>query len=388
MKGTKGIAIILILAVAVWGWTAPFATVKTQAVTTQQQIKDTEKDKQNLENKLDDQKEDIKGLKHEKKTLQQELAGLNEELTGVSTRLEELEQKILEKTEEIHKTEASLEEAVATEEEQALAMEIHVKKMYERNRDNYLYSLLKAGSIGKLLNLATWFERVEIYDQEMLERYQVTKDFIAGIQERLLREKNDLDGLQLQAEAEKSRVAGLISQVSLKIEDYADQIEEAERKALEYEEKIKEKESDLETLRKKLEEEIRLSQLAANATWRNISEVKFADGDRKLLANLIYCEAGGESYEGKLAVGAVVINRVLSSRYPDSVVGVIYQRSQFSPASSGRLELALTLDKANADCYKAADEAMGGKTNVGTCLYFRRPVPGLTGIVIGNHVFY
>ena len=116
--------------------------------------------------------------------------------------------------------------------------------------------------------------------------------------------------------------------------------------------------------------------------------MKFADGDRKLLANLIYCEAGGESYEGKLAVGAVVINRVLSSRYPDSVVGVIYQRSQFSPASSGRLELALALDKANADCYKAADEAMGGKTNVGTCLYFRRPVPGLTGIVIGNHVFY
>ena len=388
MKGTKGIAIILILAVAVWGWTAPFATVKTQAVTTQQQIKDTEKDKQNLANKLDDQKEDIKGLKHEKKTLQQELAGLNEELTGVSTRLEELEQKILEKTEEIHKTEASLEEAVATEEEQALVMEIHVKKMYERNRDNYLYSLLKAGSIGKLLNLATWFERVEIYDQEMLERFQVTKEFIAGIQERLLREKNDLDNLQLQAEAEKSRVAGLISQVSLKIEDYADQIEEAEKKALEYEEKIKEKEADLEALRKKLEEEIRLSQLAANATWRNISEVKFADGDRKLLANLIYCEAGGESYEGKLAVGAVVINRVLSSRYPDSVVGVIYQRSQFSPASSGRLELALTLDKANADCYKAADEAMGGKTNVGTCLYFRRPVPGLTGIVIGNHVFY
>ena len=114
----------------------------------------------------------------------------------------------------------------------------------------------------------------------------------------------------------------------------------------------------------------------------------FAEGDRKLLANIIYCEAGGESDEGKLAVGAVVINRVLSSKYPDSVVGVIYQPYQFSPVRSGRLELALSVDRATPSCYKAADEAMAGKTNVGQCLYFRTPIDGLTGIRIGGHIFY
>ena len=114
----------------------------------------------------------------------------------------------------------------------------------------------------------------------------------------------------------------------------------------------------------------------------------FTEEDRKLLANIIYCEAGGEPYEGKVAVGAVVINRVLSNRFPDTVSGVIYQKNQFSPVASGRFGLALSVDKANAACYQAADEAMLGVTNVGTCVFFRTPIPGLTGINIGGHVFY
>ena len=53
-----------------------------------------------------------------------------------------------------------------------------------------------------------------------------------------------------------------------------------------------------------------MSQKAANATWRDISDISFEEGDRYLLANLIYCEAGGEPYDGQLAVASVVINRV------------------------------------------------------------------------------
>jgi spore germination cell wall hydrolase CwlJ-like protein len=128
--------------------------------------------------------------------------------------------------------------------------------------------------------------------------------------------------------------------------------------------------------------------LARQSKWRNISEVTFEEGDRYLLANLIYCEAGGEPYEGQVAVGAVVINRLLSSRYPDTVTGVIYQRKQFSPVQLGMLANALAVNKATASCYRAADEAMAGVSNVGNCLYFRTPIPGLTGIAIGGHIFY
>lgn len=132
-----------------------------------------------------------------------------------------------------------------------------------------------------------------------------------------------------------------------------------------------------------------MAQLAQQSSWRDISEVSFAEGDRYLLANLIYCEAGGEPYEGQVAVGSVVINRVLSSVYPDTITGVIYQNKQFSPVASGRLALALAEGRATGSCYQAADAVMKGTTNVGNCVYFRTPVDGVTPKYrIGGHIFY
>lgn len=112
------------------------------------------------------------------------------------------------------------------------------------------------------------------------------------------------------------------------------------------------------------------------------------DNDLYLMARMISAEARGEPYEGQVAVGAVVINRVLSSVFPNTVSGVIYQSRQFEPVSTGRLALALAENRATDSCYRAADEAMSGYSNVGTCVFFRTPIPGLEGINIGGHVFY
>ena len=89
-----------------------------------------------------------------------------------------------------------------------------------------------------------------------------------------------------------------------------------------------------------------------------------------------------------MAVGAVVMNRVMSSVFPDTVVGVIYQHKQFSPVASGRLALALAENHATDACYRAADAAMAGQTTVGNCLFFRTPIEGLTGTQIAGHIFY
>lgn len=169
---------------------------------------------------------------------------------------------------------------------------------------------------------------------------------------------------------------------------YSNQIKDAEATIDALESMISEQEQDIEALQKQYEEELAKSRLAAKSKWRDISEVTFEEGDRKLMANIIYCEAGAEPYAGQVAVGAVVINRVLSSVYPNTVVGVVYQKKQFSPVASGRLALALANDSATASCYQAADEAMSGATNVGQCVYFRTPIPGLEGIRIGGHIFY
>ena len=106
------------------------------------------------------------------------------------------------------------------------------------------------------------------------------------------------------------------------------------------------------------------------------------------MAALIYCEAGGESYEGKLAVGAVVCNRVRSASYQDTLQGVIYASGQFTPAMSGKVDRVMASGKIPQSCIDAAVEALGGYTNVGDRLYFRRNNGTREGVVIGNHVFY
>jgi uncharacterized protein YgiM (DUF1202 family) len=106
-----------------------------------------------------------------------------------------------------------------------------------------------------------------------------------------------------------------------------------------------------------------------------------------LLAALIQCEAGGESYEGQVAVGAVVMNRVRSSAYPDSIHGVIYASGQFTPAMNGKVNTVYESGKIKESCVRAAEDAISGTSNVGSCTHFRRN-NGREGIVIGNHVFY
>lgn len=355
---------------------------------TQQEIDQTQQEKDKLQEELDKTQENLDNLEGKRDTLEKELSYLNTQLSAVVENLEDLEQQIQDKLQEINVTQVALEEAKATEERQYACMVVRVRYMYEHQEESYLGTLLAAGSFSDLLNRADRIERVAAYDQQLLREYKENRILIEEQEARLLREQEELEDLQAQAIEERDKVAGLINATSGSIAKYKDQISDAEQKALAYEAEIKKKEEDLEYLRKKLAEEIALSQAAANASWRDISEVSFAEGDRKLLANLIYCEAGGEPYEGQVAVGSVVINRVLSSKYPNTVVGVIYQKGQFSPVGSGRLELALAADKATDKCYKAADEAMAGITNVGNCVYFRTPIPGLTGINIGGHVFY
>ncbi len=136
-------------------------------------------------------------------------------------------------------------------------------------------------------------------------------------------------------------------------------------------------------------EEIKLREAAEREAKRHVNYGQYTtDADTTLLlAALIHCEAGGESYEGQLAVGAVVMNRVRSSAYPDSIHGVIYASGQFTPAMNGKVNRVYESGRIYESCIKAAEEALSGVSNVGDCTHFRRN-NGREGIVIGNHVFY
>lgn len=132
-----------------------------------------------------------------------------------------------------------------------------------------------------------------------------------------------------------------------------------------------------------LEAEAQQAALAAQAA----QTAAISAEELKLLANIIYCEAGSESYVGKVAVGNVIMNRVKSASQPNTITEVIYAKGQFSPVRNGSLQRALSSDKADAACYQAAIEALSGAQPVGDKLFFRRN-NGRSGQVIGHHVFY
>ena len=108
--------------------------------------------------------------------------------------------------------------------------------------------------------------------------------------------------------------------------------------------------------------------------------------DTRLLAALIYCEAGNQGYEGQLAVGATVMNRVRSGAYPNSISGVIYASGQFPPALNGKVAKVYAGNVPDS-CIQAAQAAIGGASNIGGATHFRR-AGSRDGIVIGDHVFW
>lgn len=382
--GRRGLLLALVLAISMTG--VPAGIV--YATSTQEKLDQAKEEKEQTESQLNETKENLEGLKEEKNQLEGQLADLNEKLTIVSNNLNDLEEQIADKEVEIKNTEEELAEAKATEEHQYESMKERIRFMYERSDYALIETLLGSGSLAEALNKADYVEQIAAYDRQKLDEYEATRIKIQEEEAKLKKEKEDLDTLREQVKAEKKKVNSYVKQTSSEITATSSEISDAEAKALAYEAQIKEQEANIEYLKKKLAEEQALSKLAAQSKWRDISEVEFEESDRYLLANLIYCEAGGEPYAGQVAVGAVVINRVLSSVYPNTVTGVIYQKYQFSPVGSGRLAIALAENRATASCYKAADEAMSGQTNVGNCVYFRTPIPGLTGIQIGGHIFY
>lgn len=137
-------------------------------------------------------------------------------------------------------------------------------------------------------------------------------------------------------------------------------------------------------------------------TTKGAAKARYSNADLKLMSSIIYCEAGSESYAGKLAVGIVVKNRVESRKFPNTLRGVIYQKYQFGPVRNGSLNKALSryikgkfTSSYQKASIRAAREALNGvkkvshrgKTlNFNKYLYFSGRVSNAK-VTIGNHQF-
>ena len=370
------------------------------ASSTQQQLDEAKQEANRVSSEINQSKEDLENLENERDKIFGQLSNYNQQLSEAVSALNDTEKAIAVKELEIEQKLKELDTAKGIEEKQYSDLIAHMQYMYESGlTQSYLNLISETTSLTEFLNISEYVEQISAYDMKMLTQFRETREFIEAEEAALEKEHEDLEALRASQEENRNYVTSLVNKTQSALNNKEGEITQKENEVTAQEEELALIKDNIAELQQKLAEELAMSQAAANAEWRDISEVSFTEEDITMLANLIYCEARGESYDGKLAVASVVINRVLSSKYPNTMAGVIYQKGQFAPVTSTRNSFveALAYDKAanSNGCYQAAREAVSGITNVSNCVYFQtiaylEKVERLHVVryTIGNHGFY
>ena len=182
---------------------------------------------------------------------------------------------------------------------------------------------------------------------------------------QLLQDSERTDEIVMENEYQE---AGLltIEELDKKIAEQKQAEKEAEEKALQEKKEAEEKaQRELEEAQKKEAERIAAEQAEAQRKAEEEAAVaQIQEADKELLASIIFCEAGNQSYEGQVAVGAVIMNRVKSAVYPNSISEVVYQSGQFGPAMTGWLDSVRYSAGDTPSAMQAALDALSGSNQI------------------------
>lgn len=362
--------------------------------------------------------DDVKSLEDKTSNLQNELSGLNSELSTISAELDSIVAQMESVTQQVDQTKIDLANAKAKEDAQYQAMKSRIQYMYEGGQSNFLEILLSANSMADFLNKAEFVTSISDYDRSMLNELIATKEKIAQKEKELEEEQNSLITLKENLDTKEAELTSKISSTSSELSTYSSQLERAKAAAAAAKAALEAKviETDTSVTPPKQDSDNPAPDSGASSGGTNTPTPPAANtappepsapspaptepevttkppvsaeaGELDLFAALLQCEAGSTNYDGLLAVASVVMNRVRSPLYPNTIRGVIYQSGQFSPTWGGQLDRVLASGAASL-CYTAASDAMAGANNIGDCMEFRAAwSTSRPGIVIGGNVFF
>lgn len=337
---------------------------------------------------LDAVNKQLEELRNKQSELNASYGELNEKLSASGEKLSSIEDAVNAKQSEIDATNIQVADMQAEIDQQYASMKLRIQFMYENNNATILSTLLSAESLSDLLSKSEYIQQISNYDHQKM---QELSDLLASLKEtqaKLEEEMTELVTLKDDAAREADNFAVLLSQCQTELDTTSDSITDAEALALEYEKQIEQEmlerqRREMEALEaaRKAQEEADKANNAGNTGGNSSSGSAMVDQnalnnvlknhtaeDVAMLAAIIECEAGNQSYEGKCAVGSVVINRVADPRFANSISGVIYAPYQFSPVASGRFAIVLARG-ANAACTQAAIDVLNGYINI-NALYF------------------
>lgn len=331
-----------------------------------------------------------KDLEQKTSDLEGQLDDLNGELASLSKELDNTSKEIETLSEDVEQAKLDLAAAKLNEESQYDSMKDRIKFMYEGGSASLLEILFSSENMADFLNKAEYVSNISSYDREMLEEFEQIRVDVEKKQKDLESKQDELKDLQSSLSEQKSALSSRISSTSAELSDYKSQLARA-----------KEAEQAAATAQDNSVSGSTASDKSSgggssnggssgggSSTTNSGSSIAASASDVALLAAVLECEAGA-SYDGMLAVGTVIMNRVESSRFPNTIKEVIFQPGQFYPATSGKLNSVLSRGPA-ASAYSAAKAVLGGTryAAVADCYFFHAAWTGKDGVNVGGNVFW
>ena len=329
-----------------------------EATTTQEQINQTQ-------GKLDEANETLNQLREEQAKQNKDLSNMNTQMDSISSKIAGLQSQSTD-------TQADIEE-------QYNNMKLRIKFMYENGTHSAIDMILSATDFKDLLSKSEYVYQITKYDNAMMGNLNDAMNLLAQTKASVEEDMAELNNLKADASSESENLKSLIFNMQNQIDINSANIEETEALCKKYEEQLE---------KEKLEYLMSLGEGVDSKYVDGGKPIPYTADDLAMLGAIVECEAGNQPYAGKLAVASVVCNRVNNPRFDNTVSEVILSPKQFSPVTSGRFAIVLARG-ANAECLKAAKQALEGGINVDS-LYFiaYRGHQDDNKLKIGDHVFF
>lgn len=409
-------------------------------------------EKQNETNqKLSDSAQKKAAVHNAVDNLQGDASAAKSQLDAATLQLNKLYSKIDKTNDQIESTTASIEELEdqikeieKKKKEQYELMKKRVAFSYERSTGQSMFTtFLDSGSVTSFLNRMDYMYAVAAYDKKVMDDFTAMQEEVEEKKQKLVASKEELDSYQDELTATKTELGSIVGTASLVYNEKNGQVMAAKAEESMLDAEIQELQNQMKNLeaqqaaaqaemarkiaeriaaeeaerqRKAAEEEARrkaeeeAARAAAEANGEEYVPQEYVpnsadntpsedlsgplnatEEDIILLAATIQAEAGNHSYDGKLAVGSVVANRVKSRHFPNSIYGVVSQNMQFEPWRKGIIAKFMA-NGPNETCMNVAREVVGGARN-GSWLFFMTPnwadYYGITGYqTMGGHAFF
>lgn len=334
---------------------------------------------------------EVDKLEQETSSLQNELSTLQEELNTLTYEITKLTKNIENTNKSIKKTKLDLVAAKLNEEMQYDAMKKRIKFMYETGNPSFTEMVCNSESMVEFLNKTEFVKNITEYDKDVLQELKAYRVDIAKKEASLIKQQEELVKMQDDLDEQQKKLNSTIASTKGKLKSSSDALAKAKAAQKAAEEALKESEANKNDDKDNSSNKKPSSGGNKKPSSSNSGDkVVASQNDLVLFAALLQCEAGTSNYEGLLAVATVVMNRKESSRFPNTIKGVIYQSGQFSPTWNGSLKRVLAKGPCDL-AYRVAQEALNGKrlNKVRNCLFFNASwATSHRGVNVGGNIFW